>query len=64
LKILDPKIKAGRVAQVVECLPNKCEVLSSKPSIMKRERERKIKTVRLPTLTLNQAYIPALTPGV
>jgi hypothetical protein len=36
LKIADTK----KVAQVVECLPNKCKAPSSNPSIT-RERERK-----------------------
>jgi hypothetical protein len=31
---------AGRVGQVVEHLPNKWEVLSSNPSIIKRKKER------------------------
>jgi hypothetical protein len=32
--------RAGEVAEVVECLPSKCEALSSNPSnIKKKERE-------------------------
>jgi hypothetical protein len=37
---IDPKSqkrKKGTVAQMVECLPNKCEALSSIPSITKKE---------------------------
>jgi hypothetical protein len=29
------------VAPVVECLPTKCEALSSKPTTTKKEKERK-----------------------
>jgi hypothetical protein len=32
--------RAGGVAQVVECLPRKCEVLSSSPNTTKNERAR------------------------
>jgi hypothetical protein len=32
--------KAGGMAQVAECLPNKCKVLSSTPSTTKKRRER------------------------
>jgi hypothetical protein len=35
-----PNIRVGRVSQVVQHLPSKCEALSSKPSTAKRERER------------------------
>jgi hypothetical protein len=30
-------IKAGGMAQVVECLPNKCEALSSSPTPAKKK---------------------------
>jgi hypothetical protein len=33
--------RTGRVAQVVEHLPSKCEALNSNPSTAKRKKERK-----------------------
>jgi hypothetical protein len=32
--------RGGRVAQVVECLPSKCEALNSNPSATKNRNER------------------------
>jgi hypothetical protein len=36
--------RAGRVVQVVESLPSKCEVLSSNPSTIKKKEREKLKT--------------------
>jgi hypothetical protein len=33
-------IRAGGVTQVVECLPNKSEALSSNPSMAKKKKKR------------------------
>jgi hypothetical protein len=33
--------RAGRVAQVVEGLPSKCEALSSSPSIIKKKEKKR-----------------------
>jgi hypothetical protein len=38
LKNTQYKKGAGRVTQVVECLPSKCEVLSSNPSTTKKKK--------------------------
>jgi hypothetical protein len=32
--------RAGRVAQVIECLPSKCETLSSNPSTIKKKKKK------------------------
>jgi hypothetical protein len=36
-------ISAGRVAQVVECLPSKCEALRSSPNTAKKKKKKKTK---------------------
>jgi hypothetical protein len=33
---------AGEVAQVVECLPSKCEALNSNPSTTKKKKKDKV----------------------
>jgi hypothetical protein len=34
------RIRAGEVAQVEECLPRKCEALSSNPSMAIKKKEK------------------------
>jgi hypothetical protein len=45
-------LNSGGVAQVVECLPSKCEVLSSNPNTGKKENKPKEKT-KTPKLVKN-----------
>jgi hypothetical protein len=39
--IKKPGRRAGRVAQVEDCLTSKCETLSSNPSTTKKKKKRK-----------------------
>jgi hypothetical protein len=40
---------AGRMGQVVQCLPNKCEALSSNPTTVKRKQKKSPKILYKPT---------------
>jgi hypothetical protein len=46
-KLKKEKERAGRVAQVVEHLPSKCEALSSNSSIVKKKKKDEVKIMQI-----------------
>jgi hypothetical protein len=39
--LIEMTLRAGRVVQVVECLPSKCDPLSSNPCTTKKKKKKK-----------------------